>query len=174
LSIGSGTLTNQTGADLAIDIAGTAPGVQYSQVNGLGSQQSLNNLNLTITLDDGFVPTLGQSFVIWTNAQLQGQLASLNGVQVSPGVILAPQYTSSTLTLVAESTLVSPAFAGQTFNFGLETTAGVTNIVEYTLSLPPTNWLPLTNFVGNGHLRTVTDTAATNGSRFYRVIFEQP
>ena len=50
----------------------------------------------------------------------------------------------------------------------------MTNIVEYTVSLSPPNWLPLTNFVGNGQLQTITDPAATNGTRFYRVIFEQP
>lgn len=45
---------------------------------------------------------------------------------------------------------------------------GQTNIVEYTTGLPPV-WKTLLTTNGNGNRYTVTDSAATNAFRFYRV-----
>ena len=45
---------------------------------------------------------------------------------------------------------------------------GVTNVVEYTTTFPPT-WMVLTSTNGNGQRFTVTDTMPTSQTRFYRV-----
>jgi hypothetical protein len=170
LTVGFGTLTNEPGADLAVDIAGTAPGTQYSQINGAGGQAWLDNLGLTVTFDNGFVPTIGQSFVIWTNGQIKGAFSSLEGIQTG-NIILVPNYTASAVTLVATAAL-APSFTSDTFSFSFPTTAGQTNTVQYTPSLSPANWQTLTNLIGNGQVQTFTDATATNQTRFYRVVFE--
>lgn len=41
--------------------------------------------------------------------------------------------------------------------------------LEYTDALAPTNWVPLTSFLGNGALTNISDTTATGAQRFYRV-----
>jgi hypothetical protein len=173
LTLGFGSLTNESGADLAVDIAGTAPGLQYSQINDSGGQAWLNNLGLTVTFDNGFVPTAGQSFVIWTNAQVHGNFSSIAGNQTG-GVVLVPQYTPSTVTLVAANNpaLLSPAITNSTFSFSFQTTAGLNNLVQFTPSLSPAHWQPLTNVAGNGLIQFVTDNLSTNSARFYRVAFE--
>jgi cyclophilin family peptidyl-prolyl cis-trans isomerase len=45
---------------------------------------------------------------------------------------------------------------------------GMTNVVEYSTVMPPV-WNTLVTTNGNGAQYTITDPAATNGSRFYRV-----
>ncbi len=173
LTIGFGTLTNDPGAQLAVDIAGTAPGLQFSQLSGAGGQAWLNNLGLTVNFDGGFVPTVGQSFVIWTNAQINGVFASLAG-NPAGGVVLVPQYSPNLVTLVAANnpSLQSPSFTDKTLSFGFQTTTGLTNIVQYTTSLSPPDWQPLTNIVGDGLVHFFTDNKATNASRYYRVGFK--
>jgi hypothetical protein len=173
LTLGFGTLTNESGAELAVDIAGTTPGLQYSQVNSGGSQAWLNNLGLSVTFDDGFLPAVGQSFVIWTNAQLHGVFSSLAGIQAG-AVVLVPQYTPSMVTLVAANNpvLLSPSIANGAFGFAFQTTAGLTSLVQYTPSLSPAVWQTLTNIVGDGRIQSVTENISTNTSGFYRVVFE--
>lgn len=173
LTMGFGTLTNESGAELAVDIGGTTPGLQYSQVNGAGSQAWLNNLGLSVTFDNGFVPAVGQSFVVWTNGLLKGVFSALAGLQAGT-VVLVPQYTPTTVTLVAANNpvLLSPSITNRTLGFSFQTTAGLTNLVQYTPSLSPAVWQTLTNVIGNGLIQTITEHLSTNSSGFYRVVFE--
>jgi hypothetical protein len=173
LTIGFGTLTNESGAELAVDIAGTTPGLQYSQLNDSGGQAWLHNLGLAVTFDNGFVPVVGQSFVIWTNTQINGVFSSLAGIQAG-GVVLVPQYSPTMVTLVAANNpaLLSPSITSNTFSSSFQTTAGLTNVVQYTPSLSPAVWQTLTKIVGDGLIESFTDNLSTNTSRFYRVTFE--
>jgi hypothetical protein len=170
LTIGFGTLTNLTGAQLALDIAGTAPGTQYGQINGSGSQQWLNNLALAVSLAPGFVPSIGDSFVIWTDAQLSGVFSSITGNQ-SGSVVLAPRYTATAVTLVAEP-VISPSFSNNTFSFSFPTVAGQTNLVQFTPSLSPANWQTLTNILGTGSMQTFMAPGPLAANGFYRVVVE--
>ena len=61
---------------------------------------------------------------------------------------------------------------GATFNNLLKSTAGLTNVVEFTDSLNPPNWQVLTTMAGEGSLKVVTDNAATVPRRFYRMRFQ--
>jgi hypothetical protein len=60
--------------------------------------------------------------------------------------------------------------AGNHFTFNLETVYGVTLMVEYSTNRNSTNWQTLTNFVGDGFLKTVSDPASTDAiaERYYR------
>lgn len=69
--------------------------------------------------------------------------------------------------------LLNPNATAEAFNFSFATDAGPVYAVEFTDSLPPTNWMPLTNFAGSGGVWTVTDPFAPGiASRFYRVRVE--
>jgi hypothetical protein len=69
--------------------------------------------------------------------------------------------------------LLNPKATADDFSFSFATDAGSAYEVEFTDSLPPTNWMPLTNFAGSGGIWTVTDPFAPgNTSRFYRVRVE--
>lgn len=63
----------------------------------------------------------------------------------------------------------APAKAGNSFTFSFETTPGRTYVVEYADSLLNPNWQPLPTVSGDGSVKTVTDTTATPGQRYYRL-----
>jgi hypothetical protein len=90
------------------------------------------------------------------------------------GIAMVPVYSSGGVSLQAvhEADLSAPIIQGNSASFTFQTTAGVSNVVQYTVSLSPANWRNLTNFLGDGTVHTVTDPSATNSTRFYRVIIE--
>ena len=65
--------------------------------------------------------------------------------------------------------IVNPSFQSGAFDFSFLTQTGYTYTVQFTTELDPINWLDLTNFPGDGSLAQVSDTTATNLSRWYRV-----
>jgi hypothetical protein len=66
--------------------------------------------------------------------------------------------------------LLNPEATADAFNFSFATEVGPVYAVEFTDALPPTNWMPLTNFAGSGGIWIVTDLFAPGiTSRFYRV-----
>jgi hypothetical protein len=66
--------------------------------------------------------------------------------------------------------LLDPKATADDFSFSFATDPGPVYEVEFTDSLPPTNWMLLTNFAGSGGIWTVTDLFAPGTtSRFYRV-----
>jgi autotransporter-associated beta strand protein len=64
--------------------------------------------------------------------------------------------------------------SGGKFNMDLQTVANVTNFVEYSDSLAPTSWSPLTNFIGDGSVVTVQDPSPAAAGRFYRAATVTP
>jgi hypothetical protein len=71
--------------------------------------------------------------------------------------------------------LVVPAMStatwtNNTFSFSFQSQPGVTYQLQQTTNLAsPTIWTPAGSLVGDGTFRTLTDTAATNQMRFYRL-----
>lgn len=55
------------------------------------------------------------------------------------------------------------------FSLGFQTVPGRLYTVEHTATLSPPDWQPLTNFVGDGAWKTVTDTGLSGEMGFYRV-----
>jgi hypothetical protein len=70
---------------------------------------------------------------------------------------------------VTQAFLSNPTFSSNTFNVSLPTQSGRVYAFEYKNSLSDTNWLLLPLVPGNGGTSTLTDAAATNSVRFYRV-----
>jgi len=73
-------------------------------------------------------------------------------------------------------TLLNPRIAAGTFTFEVETVYGRAVKIEFSGELPPVSWQELSNFVGDGHAKTVTDPGLVNlgGERYYRVRSTSP
>lgn len=168
----NGTLTNNPTAILAVEIDGTNAGLQYSQLNDDGGQNYLGGA-LNVSFGGGFLPSLGQSFMVISNAQVNGTLNSLSGLHAPNGVVLVPEYSSSAVTLVAANSpnISSTSRSGNVTGFSVQTTAGLTNIVEFTPTLSPPNWQNVGTIVGDGTLKPFFSTN-TSPTGFYRVSFE--
>jgi hypothetical protein len=68
--------------------------------------------------------------------------------------------------------LTATGHGGNQFVLSFPTTAGFTNVVEYTGSLNPANWQPLATNIGDGTVYFVTNSPTTSTNRFYRVRFQ--
>ncbi|MGA2174432.1 MAG: hypothetical protein ABSH38_05555 [Verrucomicrobiota bacterium] len=68
--------------------------------------------------------------------------------------------------------MVNPIWQGAGFAFGFQAPGAHTNRVQFKDRLTDPVWQTLTNIPGLGVQTTVTDTSATNGGRFYRVVTE--
>jgi hypothetical protein len=70
------------------------------------------------------------------------------------------------------STMTQPQFTPPSqFNFNVVGSVGVTYTVQVTTNLASGNWASLYNFqITNNGPFTITDTSATNRSRFYRLL----
>ena len=66
-------------------------------------------------------------------------------------------------------TILNPAFKTGIFSFSFGTQNGYMYEAQFSFALTPTNWMPLTNFLGDGSVVQVIDSQSTNSSRFYRV-----
>ncbi|MEX0741422.1 MAG: PKD domain-containing protein, partial [Phycisphaeraceae bacterium] len=76
--------------------------------------------------------------------------------------------TSRSVT-VADFAILNASTAGTNFSLSFPTATNRSYTVEQTASLNPTGWNTLTSVPGNGSVRTVIKTNATNGQQFLRV-----
>lgn len=168
-----GFVTNYPSAAFAVEIDGTNAGAQFSQLNDSGDQNTLAGA-LDVTYGGGFLPSVGQTFMVISNAQIIGTFGSLSGLRAPNGVLLVPEYSSQAVTLVAANSpnisAVSHGPSGTSFD--VQTTAGLTNIVEFSPSLSPPVWHSVGTIVGDGTIRPFIDPSATSSNGFYRVRFE--
>ncbi len=65
--------------------------------------------------------------------------------------------------------LLTPSLAGHEFTAVIQTLNRKSYALGVTTSLTDTNWTEQTNVAGNGALRLLTDSSATNSPRFYRM-----
>ena len=65
--------------------------------------------------------------------------------------------------------LVNPAHSGHTSTFSFQTQAARNYTVQYKNALADALWQTLQTVAGNGSVTNITDNAATNKTRFYRV-----
>lgn len=169
----NGVFTNGNTGILAVEIDGTSPGTQFSQLNNGGAAGWLGG-RLQVTFGNGFLPALGETFKIYSNGVPHDTFASLAGVHGGNGIVLVPLYHAGDVSLVAanDPTLMSLARNGSTYSFSYQSTAGLTNLIEFTDSLNAANWQTLTTIIGDGTLKSVVDPTASIAERFYRIRFQ--
>ncbi|HVV02475.1 MAG TPA: hypothetical protein VHH88_13995, partial [Verrucomicrobiae bacterium] len=170
----NGNFTNASAGVFAVDIAGPAPGTGYSRLSSAFGQLSFDGA-LHVNFVNGFVPSPGDIYTIAasTNGARVGAFSALQGLHAPNGLVLVPVYGPTNVSLVAasEPAMTGVSHAGSTASFEFQSTAGLTNVVEYTTNLNPPSWITLTTIPGDGSLKTVLDPSATNATRFYRVRF---
>ena len=93
----------------------------------------------------------------------EAHFRSVNG-QVS---VVAPAHE-----LPAPPWLGRAVHANGVFGVPQQTIAGKRYILEYTDTLPSTNWTALPPIIGDGSVMTLTDPSATRPQRFYRLRIE--
>ena len=65
-----------------------------------------------------------------------------------------------------------PVVQGTNVSFSFQSTAGITNVIQYTDALNPPNWQVLTQFVGDGSLKTIVERRDAVVTRFFRISLE--
>jgi hypothetical protein len=178
ISGSTGIYTQTVAGELAIKIGGTNSGSQYDQLNASGG--TLGG-TLNVSFINGFSPALGDKYRVVASSYggfYSGAFNSLNGVHATNGLVLVPVYGYYAgyyfVTLVAANDpILTPTFqSGNQFVLSFPTTAGFTNVLEYTPTLNPANWQPFATNIGDGIIHSVTNSSLISSNRFYRVRFE--
>ena len=95
------TYTQNSSGSLNIQIGGSTAGTQYSQLavaNGVSLHGTLN-----LKLINGFLPAIGNTFIILTGTAVSGTFATVNGLSINSGEHFTVTYhpTNVTLTVVS-------------------------------------------------------------------------
>lgn len=98
----NGNFTLNADGTLTLQVAGTTPGTQYSQLNISGT----GTFNGTIDLDfiDGFAPTAGQTFNFISYLSFGGGTPTFLVEGLAPGFDFTPTFGSNGFSIVAENT----------------------------------------------------------------------
>lgn len=140
-------------------------GGEFSQVNGV-SRTSIARLNSDGSLDDTFKATLDN--YIWTvHLPSEGLILISGGFYNVDGT--ARNGVARLLTSAAPR-LISPVKNGPAFSVSLQTQTGANYTLQYRGLLSVTNWTSLPPIAGNGSMQVLSDAAAGNSNRFYRVL----
>jgi hypothetical protein len=117
------------------------------------------------------VPFLGMYLVTNCGPNLAAG-ATASGNDVCTGIVVSNRFVTTCSVICPMSrgtTIIGPWIAEGLFTFSFLTESNRTYTVSYTDSLSPTNWLLLTNFIGDGTIATIHDTL-NHTQRFYRVL----
>lgn len=91
------TYTQNSSGSLNVQIGGLTAGTQYSQL-AVGSGVSLNG-TLNIKVVNGFVPAIGDQFIILTGNPVSGTFSKVNGTTIGTGGHFSVAYNSTNVTL---------------------------------------------------------------------------
>jgi hypothetical protein len=177
LQISASFFTNLAGGVVAIEIGGRTPGTGYSELAAVnGSGGAVLGGTLAVSFVNGFLPSLGDSYTVVTFPTVVAPtfLAAITGARPGNGLVLVPVYGPTNVSLVAayDPVMTRPVVSNHELTFSFPSTAGLTNIVEYTDSLSPPVWQSLTTIGGDGTVKPVVDSVSGVSRRFYRVRFQ--
>jgi hypothetical protein len=94
----SGAFTQDSGATVNVSLAGTSTS-QVGLVNVTGAASLAGTLD--VTLANGFVPASGDTVQVLTYASHTGVFDQIMGLNLPNGLVFAPTYTSTALSLQA-------------------------------------------------------------------------
>ena len=96
----SGSYTQSATGVLNTPIGGTATG-QYGQL-AVSNGVSLNG-TLNLSLDGGFVPTIGSTFTLLTGSAISGKFATVNGTSINSSEHFEVNYSGTTVSVTVVS-----------------------------------------------------------------------
>ena len=167
-----------------------SPGVSYDQIVLTGGSLAIDsNSSLTIAFtNSATAPAVGVAF--WQSPHAWKIIALAAGA-ANPGasaftVLSNNAYAAGKFVSTADAQgdvllnylptpppVISPFLPGagtSGASISWSTVPGVTYEVDYATNLAPANWLPLGSITAAGTNTTLTDPAATDPNRFYRVL----
>ncbi len=95
----TGSYAQSASGALNVSVGGTAAGMQYSQLVISGAANLGGTLN--ITLADGFVPAIGDTFTILMAGSATGQFTAVNGTVIDSNEHFEVSYSGSAVVLQA-------------------------------------------------------------------------
>jgi len=101
-----------------------------------------------------------------------GKLVTISGLTLSgsaAGNYALTQPTTTADIIVGPFTVTNPTLVGQAFSVSVPTVLGANYTLEYKNAFTDTDWTDVQTLPGTGGTITLTDSAATNSARFYRV-----
>ncbi|MBI2481702.1 MAG: hypothetical protein HYV60_24565 [Planctomycetia bacterium] len=101
----SGDFTQSALGNLTIEIGGRDAATQQDRVEISGVATLSGSLSLTLV--NGFVPSVGDSFQVVTYGSRVGQFETLVGLDIGGGKVLIPSYTATGLVLQTASALTA-------------------------------------------------------------------
>jgi len=151
-------------------------------VGGYGAQglfeAYLSDFSAAPYLDSSVSSTYGNAYAVYTlNYAAASAGQSLNIVYRTLN-LFDSDYGNVTLqsaTLQGGASLPLPVYIlnpnryGNAFSFSFATQSNRSYLVQYSQSLPATNWTALTNLTGTGGTVSITNQNAASGRQFYRV-----
>lgn len=141
IGVGNSNLSIDDG-DLHVDIGGRTAGTEFDQIVADGElfldRGNVAPAVLSVTLINGFVPELGDSFEILNSSQRRGVFSSVAGTDLPNGLVFQVRYTSTSVILdvvVKPTPTASPTI---TSTSTLTSTATLTATATVTPSATPT------------------------------------
>ncbi|MBI4717514.1 MAG: hypothetical protein HY763_06900 [Planctomycetes bacterium] len=104
-----GLYTQSTGGTLRVELGGPNPA--DSDLLAVTGAAKLCGGELDIRLINGFVPSVGQSFVVLTAASVDGDFSRVSGRCIGPGVLLNVTVGANNVTLTAAAGVCANAIA---------------------------------------------------------------
>ncbi|MBI5772343.1 MAG: hypothetical protein HZA89_01200, partial [Verrucomicrobia bacterium] len=154
-------------------IGGTQPAAGYSQ-EFFGGTANLNG-TLHVSLTNGFLPNIGDSFALVQYAGQNGSFSATSLPALSRDKQWRVNYGATALTLLVEQSRVISSFtksAGGAAQFDFNGPAAASAVLEGSINL--TNWIALqTNSPFTGTIHFTDPLAASFSNRFYRVIIQE-
>lgn len=158
--------TNVAGPTGTIDFSGYVTNTGNTILNNVGITDSVNGV-LTILSNNITLPVGG---VVNFSGSYQGVCGPNTNTIFGGGLDALGSNVTSQCSATCTNICLSVSVADETnLSLSFTTAAGRTNTVQFTDSLSPADWKPLTNLPGDGTMATVRDSI-TNSQRFYRVL----
>jgi hypothetical protein len=161
------TVTGITANNKVYDGSKTATlNTTNAQLSGVVSADTGN-----VTLVTSAVTATFSDPSVGTNKLVTISGLTLSGSAAGNYIVIQPTTTAD---IIANVRLIieSPSLVGHSFRASVTTMLGPIYILEYRNLLTETNWQTAATAPGTGGTIVLTDPAATNSARFYRIRFE--
>ena len=129
------------------------------------TQAAATNAILSANLSVGSISNAPHG-IVPTGSVISQNPAAITSVAIGSPVNLIVS-SGATIPVVSKA-----AYQDGVFQLSVPTLSGRLYILEFTDQLPATNWTDVQSASGNGTVRFLTDSSATNHQRYYRVRME--
>ena len=141
----------------------------------LTSRATVVSNGAAFVVGDGVTPAtffLNGGTHVFANGLVISANATLAGCATVIGNVITDGGTNALTECAPQPVITQPGFMDNTFLLSVRTVDGANYFLEYKNQLTNSNWITLTNRVGDGALRTFVDPAPTSPTRFYRLRVE--